>query len=119
MRISWNWLSELVDLSSLSGPSALAELLTQRGLEVESTERSDQGFDHVVTAQILEKKPHPQADRLSLCQVTIGSGEPLEIVCGAQNMKAGDKVALAMVGAHLPNGTKIAAGRRAEAERIL
>jgi phenylalanyl-tRNA synthetase beta chain len=107
MRVSWNWLSELIDLSGVGGPSALAELLTNRGLEVEAVERLDQGFDHVVSAQILERSPHPQADRLSLCQVSLGSGPTLEIVCGAQNMKAGDKVALAQVGAHLPNGLKI------------
>ncbi|MEK6578534.1 MAG: phenylalanine--tRNA ligase subunit beta, partial [Bdellovibrionota bacterium] len=107
MRISWKWLSELIDLNSVGGPDGLAELLTRRGLEVESIEPQSQGFDHVVTAQILEKKPHPQADRLSLCKVTIGSGAPLDIVCGAQNMKAGDKVALAQIGAVLPNGLKI------------
>src|SRR3954470_10617832 len=115
MKISWQWLSELVDLASLgSGPDApakLAEILTSRGLEVEAVERQDRGFEKVVTAQILEKAKHPEADRLSLCKVTIGSGEPLEIVCGAQNMKAGDRVALAQVGADLPNGVKISAGK--------
>ena len=111
MRISWNWLSEFIDLSAMQGPSALADLLTRRGLEVEAIERMDQGFEKVVTALILERKPHPDADRLSLCKVTLGSGEPLEIVCGAQNMKAGDKVALAQVGAQLPNGVKISAGK--------
>lgn len=107
MRISWNWLSEMVDLNGVAGPQGLADLLTSRGLEVESVERLDEGFDLVVTAQILERNPHPQADRLSLCKVTTGAGEPLEIVCGAQNMKAGDKVALAQIGANLPNGLKI------------
>lgn len=107
MRISWNWLSELVDLSQVGRPAALADLLTQRGLEVEAVERLDAGFEKVVTAQILERQQHPQADRLSLCRVSLGQGDPLEIVCGAQNMKAGDKVALAQIGAHLPNGLKI------------
>lgn len=116
MRISWNWLREWVDLTRLqgptgSGPADLAELLTSRGLEVESIERQDQGFDKVVSAQILERLPHPQADRLSLCKVSIGTGEPLEIVCGAQNMKAGDKVVLAQIGAHLPNDLKIEASK--------
>ncbi|HUP58014.1 MAG TPA: phenylalanine--tRNA ligase subunit beta, partial [Bdellovibrionota bacterium] len=111
MKISWQWLSELVDLSSLgSGPDApakLAEILTARGLEVESVDRRDKGFEKVVTAQILERNKHPEADRLSLCKVTTGSGAPLEIVCGAQNMKAGDRVALAQIGASLPNGLTI------------
>ena len=108
MRISWNWLSEMVDLGAVNGPQGLAELLTRRGLEVEGIHGLAQGFDKVVTAKILERSPHPQADRLSLCKVTIGKGEPLEIVCGAQNMKAGDIVALAQIGAHLPNDLKIA-----------
>ena len=90
MRVSWNWLSEMVDLSQVGGPSGLSELLTRRGLEVESIERMDAGFEKVVSAQILERNPHPQADRLSLCKVTLGSGEPLDIDCGAQNMKAGE-----------------------------
>jgi phenylalanyl-tRNA synthetase beta chain len=115
MRISWKWLTEFVDLSTLpgckdlqaEGPKALGDLLTSLGLEVEGIERQNQGFENVVTAQILKKDPHPQADRLSLCQVSTGSGEPLEIVCGAQNMKAGDKIALAQIGALLPNGIKI------------
>ena len=111
MRISWNWLSQWVDLSDLNadgkGPEKLAALLTSRGLEVEELHRQGQGLDLVVAVQILERNPHPQADRLSLCKVTTGTGEPLEIVCGAQNMKAGDKVVLAQIGAHLPNGLKI------------
>ncbi len=107
MRISWNWLSELVDLSPFKGPIELAEFLTHRGLEVETIDRLGQGLEQVITAQILEKKPHPQADRLSICLVSVGSGDPLQIVCGAQNMKAGDKVALAQIGAKLPNGLEI------------
>jgi len=107
MRISWNWLSELVDLNKVDGPKGLAELLTARGLEVEAIERQDHGFAHVIVAQILEFQPHPQADRLNLCQVSTGQGSPIEIVCGARNVKAGAKVALAQVGAHLPNDLKI------------
>ncbi|MDR3607250.1 MAG: phenylalanine--tRNA ligase subunit beta [Oligoflexia bacterium] len=107
MKISWNWLSEMVDLSALSGPDALAALLTRRGLEVEEILPQAQGFERVVTVKILERNKHPEADRLSLCKVSLGSGEPLEIVCGAQNMKAGDIVALAQIGARLPNGLKI------------
>ena len=108
MKISWNWLSEMLDLSTVGGPEGLADLLTRRGLEVEAIEYQNQGLEKVVTARILEKAPHPQADRLSLCKVSTGAGAPLEIVCGAQNMKAGDTVALAQVGAHLPNGVEIA-----------
>lgn len=115
MRVSYQWLSQLVDLSSLEkggkGPEALADLLTARGLEVEAIDRMDKGFEKVVSVQILKKDKHPQADRLSVCTVSLGSGDPLEIVCGAQNMKEGDKVCLAQVGADLPNGMKISQGK--------
>ncbi len=111
MHISWKWLSEMVDLSSVGGPQGLADLLTARGLEVEEVRSLAKGFDKVITAQILERNRHPQADRLSLCKVSVGQGEPLDIVCGAQNMKAGDRVVLAQIGAHLPNGLKIAQGK--------
>ncbi len=110
MKISWNWLSEMVDLSGVGGPQGLAALLTSRGLEVEAVDRQDQGFEKVVAVEIVSREKHPQADRLSICMVNLGSGEPLQIVCGAQNMKAGDKVPLAQVGAELPNGMKIKKG---------
>ena len=111
MKISWNWLSEMVDLSNVGGPKGLAELLTRRGLEVESLESQNAGLESVVSAKVVEKGQHPQADRLSLCKISTGSGELLEVVCGAQNHKQGDIVALAQIGAHLPNGMKIAAGK--------
>ena len=111
MRVSWKWLNELVDLSSLGtgmvGAQSLGDLLTRRGLEVEELQSQSDGWEKVVSVKILERNRHPEADRLSLCSVSFGSGEPLEIVCGAQNMKAGDIVALAQIGAKLPNGLKI------------
>jgi len=76
------------------------------GVEVSSCRFLGEGFDSVVTARILEMRPHPDADRLSLCKVTDGSAT-FAIVCGARNMKAGDAVALARVGARLPNGMEI------------
>lgn len=115
MKISYQWLNEWVDLSLVkpsavggSNPQdALARLLTARGLEVEGVESLAAGLEKVVTAKIMERNKHPEADRLSVCKVTLGSGEPLEIVCGAQNMKSGDIVCLAQIGASLPNGLKI------------
>jgi phenylalanyl-tRNA synthetase beta chain len=112
MKISYKWLGEWVDLSGFKGPQELADLLTARGLEVEGIERQDKGLEKVVSAQILQKEKHPEADRLSLCKVNIGGGaEYLDIVCGAQNMKVGDVVCLAQVGANLPNGMKIEKGK--------
>jgi phenylalanyl-tRNA synthetase beta chain len=112
MRISWKWLSEMVDLSNVGGPRGLAELLTSRGLEVEGIERQDAGLEKVVVAHVVHREQHPQSDRLSLCKVDAGSGaEPLQIVCGAPNARAGIKVALAQVGAELPNEMKIGVGK--------
>ncbi len=112
MKISYKWINEWVDLSDIAGPAALAELLTARGLEVESIQRQDEGLEKVISAQIILKDKHPEADRLSLCKVNPGGGaEYLDIVCGAQNMKVGDVVALAQIGAKLPNGMKIEKGK--------
>lgn len=87
-------------------PSELAELLTMAGLEVEGVEEVGLELEAVEVAQIASISPHPQADRLSLCRVRVGE-EVLSIVCGARNMKEGDKVALALVGAQLPSGMRI------------
>ena len=93
MQISLNWLSEFVDLSGFNGadgPQRIADLLTSRGLEVEDIHPLSKGLEKVISAQIVERNPHPQADRLSLCRISTGKGEPIDVVCGAQNMKAGD-----------------------------
>jgi phenylalanyl-tRNA synthetase beta chain len=112
MKISYKWLGEWIDLSGFKNPAELADLLTARGLEVESIESQDRGLEKVVSAQIIQKEKHPEADRLSLCKVNIGGNVGyLDIVCGAQNMKVGDVVALAQIGANLPNGMKIEKGK--------
>ncbi|HEU0264946.1 MAG TPA: phenylalanine--tRNA ligase subunit beta, partial [Geobacterales bacterium] len=104
MIISYNWLKEYVDVELPA--DELAHLLTMLGLEVEGMESRGADLDQVVVARIEEKRQHPNADKLSLCRVNTGS-ETLEIVCGAQNMKSGDRVALAQVGAVLPGDFKI------------
>jgi phenylalanyl-tRNA synthetase beta chain len=101
MRVSYNWLKEYVDCELI--PSELADLLTMAGLEVEGIEEVGSELKGVVVAQIASVAPHPQADRLSLCRVMVGE-ETYSIVCGARNMQEGDKVALALVGAELPEG---------------
>ena len=75
-----------------SAPADLADLLTMLGLEVERMETHGEGMDDVVVAVVEEKIQHPNADKLSLCKVNNGR-DILNIVCGAQNFKAGDKVA--------------------------
>jgi len=104
MIVTYNWIKEFVDCDL--PVEELSQLLTMLGLEVERTETIGGGMDDVVVAQVLEKAQHPNADKLSLCRVSDGS-ETLTIVCGAQNFKAGDKVALARIGATLPGDFKI------------
>ena len=79
----------------------LTELLTLAGVEIEGIETRGANFDNVVVAQITASTPHPNADRLSVCQVDDGSGQTRQIVCGAKNYKVGDKVPLALPGAML------------------
>ncbi len=86
---------------------ALSHRLTMAGLEVEETEPAAPPFSGIVVAHIVDIAPHPDADKLRICQVDDGSGAPLQIVCGAPNAAAGIKVPLARVGAQLPGGMKI------------
>ncbi len=104
MIVTYNWLKEFVDFDL--PPAELADLLTMLGLEVERMEPRGEGMDSVVVAQVLEKIPHPNADKLSLCKVNNGL-EILDIVCGARNFTAGDKVVLAQIGAVLPGDFRI------------
>src|SRR5947207_4030483 len=105
MKFSVNWLREFVELPSRV--DELAELLTMAGIEIESIEKRGANFDHVVVAQINASAQHPNADRLTVCQVDDGSGQPRQIVCGAKNYKVGDKVPLALPGAVLAGDLKI------------
>jgi phenylalanyl-tRNA synthetase beta chain len=104
MRISLDWLKAYVDVDLPA--EDLAHRLTLAGLEVGAVERRGEGIEDVVVGQVLERGPHPNADRLSLCRVTDGA-ETYDIVCGATNMQPGDRVALARVGARLPGGVEI------------
>ena len=104
MKVTYNWLKDFVDFDL--SPDKLADLLTMLGLEVEGMESLGGGMDDVVVAVVEEKAQHPNADKLSLCRVNDG-GQILSVVCGAQNFKSGDKVALARIGAVLPGDFKI------------
>ena len=119
MKFSVNWLREFMELP----PSidALAELLTMSGVEIEGIEKRGADFDKVVVAQITDSKPHPNADRLTVCVVDDGSGTKRQIVCGAKNYRVGDKVSLALPGAELTGGLKIRASklRGVESEGML
>ena len=100
MKFSENWLRAYVnpDLDS----DRLAHALTMAGLEVEALESVAPPFDKVVVGEVLSLEKHPDADRLNVCRVDVGAGEPLQIVCGAANVRAGAKVPCAQVGAQLP-----------------
>jgi len=99
MTISYNWLSEY--LPEKTEPEKLSRILTSIGLEVESLEKYEAikgGMQGLVIGEVLECEKHPDADKLSLTKVNIGSGEPLQIVCGAPNVAAGQKVVVATIG---------------------
>ncbi len=100
MQFSENWLRSLVntDLDS----QALSQALTMAGLEVEEMQPVAAAFSKVVVAKILSAEKHPDADRLQVCKVDVGLAEPLQIVCGALNVRAGMLAPCAMVGAELP-----------------
>ena len=109
MKVSENWLREWVN-PSLNGQK-LASLLTMAGLEVDAVSPVAGVFEQVIVAQVIKTMAHPQADKLSLCDVETGTGQPLKIVCGAMNVRAGLKVALAQIGATLPGGLVIKEAR--------
>jgi len=110
MQVSISWLSTHLNLSSYTVPQ-LSDLLTFAGVEVEGIEERGVTTDKVVVAQIESFVQHPNADKLSVCQVDDGSGTTRQIVCGAKNFKAGDKVPLALPGAVLPGGFAIKEGK--------
>ena len=99
MKVTLNWLKQYVEFDW--SPEALAERLTMIGIEVEGVEKLGGEFDGVVVAQVITKDKHPNADKLTVCRVNDGKGER-QIVCGAQNFKAGDKVPLIFPGYSLP-----------------
>jgi phenylalanyl-tRNA synthetase, beta subunit, non-spirochete bacterial len=105
MKFSVNWLREFVDLPK--NAEEIAELLTQAGVETENIETRGAKIGNVIVAQITVSSRHPNADRLTVCELDDGSGQMRRIVCGATNYKVGDKVPLALPGAVLPNGLEI------------
>src|SRR5213596_3143192 len=105
MKFSVNWLREFVDLPE--NPEEIADLLTRAGVETENIETRGAKIEQVIVSQITAASRHPNADRLTVCEVDDGSGTKRQIVCGATNYKVGDKVPLALPGTKLPNGTEI------------
>jgi phenylalanyl-tRNA synthetase beta chain len=105
VRVPLSWLREFVDFDLT--PERLAERLTLLGMEVKGIDRWGADWRNVVVGELLSVEKHPRADRLSLTRVTVGSGEPLDIVCGATNIAAGQRVPVALPGAVLPGDRRI------------
>jgi phenylalanyl-tRNA synthetase beta chain len=105
MKIAESWLREWVDPELTS--EELAHQLTMLGHEVDSLEFEGRGIEDVVVGEVIECGKHPDADKLSVCKVSDGSGELLDIVCGAPNVRVGLKTPLAKPGVTLPNGMKL------------
>jgi phenylalanyl-tRNA synthetase beta chain len=105
MRVPLSWLREYVDVQL--SPEQLAERLTLLGMEVKGLERWGADWRSVVVGELLTVEKHPHADRLHLTTVNVGSGEPLHIVCGANNIAPGQRVPVALPGAVLPGDRRI------------
>ncbi len=109
MKIAFSWLRE--HLRTDKSAAEIASILTHAGLEVGSIESAGVAIEKIIAAQIRESVQHPNADRLSVCQVDDGSGSLRQIVCGAKNYNVGDKVPLALPGALMPGDFKIKVGK--------
>lgn len=105
MQVSEAWLRELVNPSV--DTATLVAQLTMAGLEVDAVTPVAAQFSGVVVAEVLETVQHPNADKLRVCRVNVGQAEPLQIVCGASNVRPGLKVPAALIGAVLPGDFKI------------
>jgi phenylalanyl-tRNA synthetase beta chain len=105
MRVPLSWLREYVDFDL--SPEALGEQLTMRGLEVSAIEVTGADWTDVVVGRLLSVERHPNADKLWLTTVDVGSGEPLQVVCGADNIAVGQLVPVALVGSVLTGGRRI------------
>jgi phenylalanyl-tRNA synthetase beta chain len=105
MKFSEQWLREWVNPAVST--AELVEQLTMAGLEVDSVEPAGAGLEDLLVGEVLSVAPHPDADKLRVCHVAVGQAEPLQVVCGAPNVRAGGKYPLAPVGARLPGDFRI------------
>jgi len=105
MRIPLSWLREFTDVQLTA--EQLADALTLRGLEVRGVDRWGANWNKMVVGELLEVGPHPKADRLQLTKVRVGDGPILNVVCGARNIAAGQRIPVALIGAEMPDGRRI------------
>ncbi|MGF7046688.1 phenylalanyl-tRNA synthetase beta chain [Paenibacillus sp. DS2015] len=106
MKVSMAWLKDYVALDNVTAED-LAEQITRAGIEIDEIENRNKGVNKVVVGYVKSKEKHPDADKLNICIVDAGQGEDLQIVCGAKNVDAGQKVPVALVGAVMPGGMEI------------
>ncbi|WAA11632.1 phenylalanine--tRNA ligase subunit beta [Fervidibacillus halotolerans] len=106
MLVSYKWLQSYIDLDGIT-PSDLAEKLTKAGIEVDGIEMPGEGLKNLIVGHVLKSEKHPNADKLNRCLVDLGEEEPVQIICGAPNVAAGQKVIVAKPGARLPGNIKI------------
>ena len=115
MKILQSWLRDYITFSI--APESLVERLTMTGLEFESVEFLGKKYERFVVGHIVDRQKHPNADRLSVCQVNVGK-ETLQIVCGAPNVAAGQKVAVGLIGAVIPKNMHKPDGKPFQLERV-
>jgi len=109
MQVSIKWLKDYVDFTET--PDEIADKLTMAGVPVENIIRQGDAIQKVVTGRVRKIERHPDSDHMWVCRMDVGQGEDLVIVTGAQNVREGDVVPVALVGAHLPGGVKISKGK--------
>lgn len=110
MLVSYKWLNELVDLSSVT-PDELADKMSRTGIEVEEVNVPEEGLKKIVVGDVKECVPHPDSDHLSICQIDVGEEELYQIVCGAPNIAAGKKVIVALPNSRIAGNVKIKKGK--------
>ena len=106
MKVSTKWLNDYVKVDDLD-PLALSEKIERTAVEVDDTYRMQDGLKKIVVGHVLETKDHPDSDHLHICQVDIGEEEPSQIVCGAPNVAAGQKVIVALPNSRIADNVKI------------
>ena len=110
MKVSYKWLKEYLDLSDVT-PEELAEKMSRTGIEVDDVVYPGKGLSKIVVGETLSVVDHPDSDHLHVCQVNIGAEEPIQIVCGAPNVAAGQKIIVALHGARITGNAKIKKGK--------
>ena len=98
MKVSYEWLADYIDLTGVTAEE-LAEQMTRSGIEIDAVDNRNKGISKIVVGEVKTCEQHPNADKLRVCTVDAGQEELLQIICGAPNVAAGQKVPVALVGA--------------------